>query len=204
MLQLLALRVSWVVPVSPLTSLATPATVRDVDAIVLVARADVYVLSGYCLCGPSWSSVWPTPGSSVLWITQLGMYPLAWYPLLPLWLPWLASLVPSKLFTIWGRIDRICLTQGATQDERVTSKEKDIKYAIRACDILKQQKERTTQPYGTEAALIPDDRIPLGGTLLRTRLSKELWRMNGVGGYGGGLQVKNEAADDGEKREDGI
>ncbi|CAN8242823.1 unnamed protein product [Cochlearia groenlandica] len=50
-----------------------------------------------------------------------------------------------------------------------------------------------------EAALIPDDRIPLGGTLLRTRLSKELWRMNGVGGYGGGLQVKNEAADDGEK-----
>ncbi|CAN8243192.1 unnamed protein product [Cochlearia groenlandica] len=55
-----------------------------------------------------------------------------------------------------------------------------------------------------EAALIPDDRIPLGGTLLRTRLSKELWRMNGVGGYGGGLQVKNEAADDGEKREDGI
>ncbi|CAN8242800.1 unnamed protein product [Cochlearia groenlandica] len=48
------------------------------------------------------------------------------------------------------------------------------------------------------------DRIPLGGTLLRTRLSKELWRMNGAGGYGGGLQVKNEAADDGEKREDGI
>ncbi|CAN8319043.1 unnamed protein product [Cochlearia groenlandica] len=64
--------------------------------------------------------------------------------------------------------------------------------------------ERTTQPFGTEAALIPDDRIPLGGTLLRTRLSKELWRMNGVGGYGGELQVKNGIADGGETCEDGI
>ncbi|CAN8319286.1 unnamed protein product [Cochlearia groenlandica] len=42
------------------------------------------------------------------------------------------------------------------------------------------------------------DMIPLGGTLLRTRLSYELGGMLDVGGYDGGLRARTDAADDGE------
>ncbi|CAN8319937.1 unnamed protein product [Cochlearia groenlandica] len=82
MFHLLPLWVSRVVSITPLTSLATPATVKSVDAIILVARADVDALPGYGLGGAALSSVRALSWSYFLCLNQFNMCPLPRYPLL--------------------------------------------------------------------------------------------------------------------------